>query len=47
MPSLSLTISGELFPWVLAELSVFETFLDDVLRDVLTGVGSGLDVSTT
>jgi hypothetical protein len=38
---------GETVPMGAAELSVIETFLDDVLRDVLTGVGSGLDDSTT
>jgi hypothetical protein len=38
---------GDRVPVGAAELSVIETFLDDVLRDVLTGVGSGLDDSTT
>ncbi len=37
---------GGIVPLGAAELSVFETFLDDVLRDVLTGVDSCLDDST-
>jgi hypothetical protein len=38
---------GDTVPVGAAELSVIETFLDDVLRDVLTTLDSGQDDSTT